>query len=137
MLTMMIIRNFSQNNMEAETIQSVTWEHYYRKPFRCYAEDYGMILTADGHLALYLEEQPLTEALTAALNGNAVEYHGKLLRTRYCDETQEICTDDGSMIADVRGWGMLKAAGVPLSVAIFIQDEFGEAVAKLINQITK
>ena len=76
--------------MEAETIQSVTWEHYYRKPFRCYAEGYGMILTADGHLALYLEEQPLTEALTAALNGDAVEYHGKRLKTRYCDEAQEI-----------------------------------------------
>lgn len=123
--------------MATKTIRSVTWEHYYRKPFRCYAEGYGMILTADGHLALYLEEQPLTEAVTAALNGDAVEYHGKRLKTRYCDETQEICTDDGSMIADVRGWGMLKSAGVPLSVAIFIQDEFGNAVAKLINQIAK
>lgn len=123
--------------MEAETIQSVTWEHYYRKPFRCYAEGYGMILTADGHLALYLEEQPLTEALTAALNGEAPEYHGKRLDVHYCDEAQEICTADGSMIADVRGWGMLKSAGVPLSVAIFIQDEFGEAVAKLINGITR
>lgn len=123
--------------MEAETIQSVTWEHYYRKPFCCDGEGYGMIYTADGHLALYLEEQPLTEALTAALNGEAPEYHGKRLDVHYCDEAQEICTADGSMIADIRGWGMLKAAGVPLSVAIFIQDEFGDAVAKLINEITK
>ncbi|MGM9861653.1 MAG: hypothetical protein ACI30W_03575 [Muribaculaceae bacterium] len=43
----------------------------------------------------------------------------------------------GSTVADVRGWGMLKAAGVPFSVAIFIQDEFGDAVAKLINDITR
>lgn len=121
--------------MEAEIIKLVTWESYYRKPFRCDGEGFGMIYTADGHLALYLEEQPLTEALTAALNGAATEYHGKRLNTRYCDEAQEICTADGSMIADVRGWGMLEAAGVPLSVAIFIQDEFGEAVAKAFKRL--
>ena len=121
--------------MKTETIKSVTWEQYYRKPFRCDGEGYCMIYTADGHLALYLEEQPLTEAVTAALNGEAVEYHGKRLKTRYCDEVQEVCTADGSMIADVRGWGMLKAAGVPLSVAIFIQDEFGEAVSNIINNL--
>ncbi|MGM9845576.1 MAG: hypothetical protein ACI30K_05045, partial [Muribaculaceae bacterium] len=102
--------------------------------FYCH-DDSSCIFTADGDLALYVEMPALAEAITAALNGEAVEYHGKRINTRYYDEAQEICTSDGSMIADVRGWGMLKVAGVPLSVAIFIQDEFGEAVSRIINNL--
>lgn len=109
-----------------------TWRDYFTAPY--YIDMRGFVYDDNANAMLQTDNSKLARAIAAALNGYKANYDGANCNgATYCAATQEVLDGSGRLIADIRGYAYLKQ--VCPDKAEYIQDEMGEYMAKLINNL--
>lgn len=109
-----------------------TWRDYFTAPY--YIDMRGFVYDDNANAMLQTDDIKLARAIVAALNGYDANYDGaKCNGATYCAATQEVLDYSGRLIADIRGYAYLKQ--VCPDKAEYIQDEMGEYMAKLMNNL--